>query len=958
METEYLMHFGVGHDDNPPGRGSGRWAYGTGENPGQHQFNFISEVDDMKKKGFTDREIAETLLGPKKTSTDLRAELSIAKSELKQIKISQGWEMLEKCDGNMSEAARRLGMKNESSLRSLLNPALEERRDRYQNTADMLKKVIDEKGVVDVGKGAELYLGVPRTTLDTAMVILEKDGYLKSWVKIPQATTTHETVLKVMAKPGTTHADIQKNKNEYGYIQSIDTFTPDAGKTWWTPEFPTSIDSKRVKVRYAEEGGTNKDGTIELRRGVEDISLGGSQYAQVRIAVDGTHYMKGMAIYSDGKDMPDGVDIIFNTNKHQGTPMIGEKDHEVLKRMKVDKATGEIDRTNPFGALIKSPKEGDDGKIKAGGQRHYIDADGNEKLSPINKIREEGEWDTWSRTLSSQFLAKQPIKLINQQIDISIADKKLELEKIEKLTNPVIRKKMLMEYADNCDANASDLSVKGFRNQAYQVILPVPDMKDGECYAPNYDDGETLALIRFPHGGTFEIPIVKNNTRNASAKSIMKNAHDAVGINYKTADQLSGADFDGDTVIAIPIKSNNLAIKSRPKLFENYDPKEIYKLPDDAPWMTNDMKQTQMGIVSNLITDMTVGGADFDDIAKAVKHSMVVIDAEKHHLDYKRSEKDNDIRNLKKTYQGTNRLGQPKGASTVLSRAGAEAHVPERKEITDTYKMTPAELERWNQGKKVYHNTGATKRKLITDPEKMTDDERKIYESGKKVYRMTNELKTMKVSQMDTVDDAMDLVKDKNNAKEVAYANYANQLKRLGEQARREARAIKPIPVSPTARETYAAEVDSLLRKLRDAKLNDPKERQAQTLANAMSSQKFASNPDMDYEHRKRQQARDIAEARAIVGAKKDRIVINDREWEAIQANAISASRLADILANTDQEAFKKRATPKNESWDLSNTQIAYIKTLAESGMYSQKEIADAVGASASTVSSILRDVA
>ena len=70
-----------------------------------------------------------------------------------------------------------------------------------------------------------------------------------------------------------------------------------------------SVDSKRVKIIYAEDGGTDKDGVMELRRGVEDLDLGGSQYAQVRIGVDGTHFIKGMAIYRD--DMPDGVEHHF-----------------------------------------------------------------------------------------------------------------------------------------------------------------------------------------------------------------------------------------------------------------------------------------------------------------------------------------------------------------------------------------------------------------------------------------------------------------------------------------------------------------------------------------------------------------------------------------------------------------------------------------------------------------------
>ena len=48
-----------------------------------------------------------------------------------------------------------------------------------------------------------------------------------------------------------------------------------------------------------------------------------------------------------------------------------------------------------------------------------------------------------------------------------------------------------------------------------------------------------------------------------------------------------------------------------------------------------------MGDVSNLITDMTIKGANNDELARAVRHSMVVIDSEKHNLDVKASARDN-----------------------------------------------------------------------------------------------------------------------------------------------------------------------------------------------------------------------------------------------------------------------------------------------------------------------------
>ena len=109
--------------------------------------------------------------------------------------------------------------------------------------------------------------------------------------------------------------------------------------------FPESLDSSRLAIRYSEDGGSDKDGVIEIRRGVKDLDLGDSHYAQVRILVDGDHYLKGMAMYSD--DLPEGTDILFNTNKSKDTPV-----DKVLKEVKRN-ADGSINQENPFGSLIK-----------------------------------------------------------------------------------------------------------------------------------------------------------------------------------------------------------------------------------------------------------------------------------------------------------------------------------------------------------------------------------------------------------------------------------------------------------------------------------------------------------------------------------------------------------------------------------------------------------------------------
>lgn len=990
MSDRFLSHEGVGHLDDPPGRGSGRFAWGSGKNPGQHQYNFMSEVKRFRKKGMKDTDIAKALLGDDATTTDLRAAIAIARTQDRKADRARALELLysPEINGNVSEVARRMG-KNESSIRHLLDEDIARNTERYTNTADYLKQKVADKGIIDIGPGAEYNLGINRNTMDVAVSILENEGYIKAFAQVPNQTMRDvKTTIAVLCPPGTPYAEHGKKKTKYinwkeNIISSIDDYTPDEGVHFEKIQPPTSLDSSRVMINYKETGGADKDGVIEIRRGVKDLSLGDSQYAQVRIAVDGTHYMKGMAMYAD--DMPDGVDIIFNTHYSNSKPMIDSRTHElilngkmtdsdydsdhgVLKPLKVNKETKMVDQDNAFGALIK-----------AGGQNYYPDKNGNfvkdgiifreatkndkgerYSLSPINKLREEGDWDSWSKRLSMQFLSKQPVKLINQQIDISLAEKKSELADINRLTNPVIKKKMLEDFANNCDRNANDLSVKGFKRQAFQVILPITKMKDTEIYAPGYKDGDTVALIRYPHGGTFEIPILKVNNKQESAKKIMPNARDAVGISPKTAGILSGADFDGDTVVVIPLTSNKLAVKSTANLkmpeiesLKSFDTK-AYALPDSAPPVTNKKKQTEMGKITNLITDMTAQEAPVKEIVRAVKHSMVVIDSEKHHLDMKQSFNDNKIQELKMKYQNGG------GASTIFSRSNAEVRIPKRKEITNVKEMTPSEKKAFEAGKKVYRNTGEmrTKTKKITDPSKMTADELKLYESGRKVIRYTDkkELKTVTVKGGTKYEDSFDLVFDKNDPKEVAYANYGNALKDLANQARKEMRSIKPRPVSQSAKKTYAAEVEQLNRDLRIAESNKPRERQAQAIAAVKSSEKIKANPGLDYEHESRIRNQELEKARASVGAKKKQIEITDREWEAIQADAISTNKLTRILNNTDQEAFKKRATPKDASVSLTPAKISLIKTMYQSGMYTQADIAERLGVSTSTISKAIKE--
>lgn len=905
QDPDILMHYGIGKLDGAPGPGSGRYPLGSGKNPNQRSGDFLSRVDELRKQRFTytdkdgkvwtgDNAIAKVM---GLTSTQFRTQLGLARDERRSSNVATAKRLRDE-GKTLKEIADTMGFPNDSSVRSLLNESSEARMNQAKKTAEFLRQQIAEKGMIDVGTGVERELGISREKLNQALYMLEMEGYAVYGGGVPQVTNKgQQTNLKVLCPPGTEHKDIYN----FGEIHSVvDYISPDGGETF-KPAFvyPESMDSSRLKIRYAEEGGLQRDGTVELRRGVADLSLGESSYAQVRILVDGKKYIKGMAFYGDDKDFPDGVDVIFNTNKKKGTPM-----GDVLKTIKDDP-------DNPFGSLIK----------ERGGQSYYIDPKtGKEKLSLINKRAEEGDWGEWSDHLPSQFLSKQSMTLIKKQLGLAAADKASEFDEICALTNPTVKKALLASFADDCDSAAVHLQAAALPRQKYQVILPIASMKDTEVYAPNYRDGETVALVRYPHGGTFEIPILKVNNKQSEAKRILGNALDAIGINSKVAERLSGADFDGDTVMVIPT-GGKIKITSTHALkgLEGFDPKLEYGGKPEGSFKQMKNTQTEMGKISNLITDMTLKGATEPELARAVRHSMVVIDAEKHHLDYKQSEKDNGIAALKKKYQGyvTDDGEERGGASTLISRAKSEVSVPKRKGSPKTDPDT---------GELVWK---VDEDRFYTDPK-----------TGKTVERR------QKSTQMAEERDPYKL--SSGTPQEEAYAAYASQMKSLANQARKEILSTGKITYSASAKETYQTEVASLTSKLNIALKNAPRERQAQVMANSVVAAKKKDNPGMTKEEIKKASQQALSSARATVGAKRTPIVITDREWQAIQAGAISENKLTQIINHADIDVLRSYATPRATT-TLSTAKINKISSMNASG-YTTAEIAESLGVSTSTV--------
>lgn len=1001
LSDEELMHYGIK-------RRSGRYPYGSGENPYQHGRDFLARISELKQQNFTftdengktwtgDNAIAKSM---GLTTSDYRKQVSWATYERRLDDVARAKSL--RSDGlGYTEIGRQMGI-NESSVRSLLDSGAEGRMHETMKTVDSLREIVNEKKMVDVGPGVELELRISKERLNNALDYLQKaEGYEVYSGRIPQPTNKGQsTTQRVLCVPGTKHSEIY----DFDKVQTIKDYISRDGGTTLEKKFnyPASLDSKRLQIRYDEDGGTLKDGIIELRRGVADLSLGESRYSQVRILVDGDRYLKGMAVYSD--NMPDGVDVIFNTNKHKGTDM-----RDVLKKIKDDP-------DNPFGSTIKDADQGGQYFYNSKTGERCSSKDPNAKLGLINKRADEGDWSDWKDALPSQFLGKQSLSLAKKQLNLDKANKIDEYDAICKLENPTIKKHLLEKFADGCDSAAVHLQAASLPGQKYHVIIPVNSLKENEIYAPNYENGTQLALIRYPHGGTFEIPILTVNNKHKPARDLLgTDIQDAVGITSKVAERLSGADFDGDTVMCIPTNDSGGKVKiiSKPALkgLEGFDPKASYSydkktVDDDGTehyyrgdheFKVMKNKGTEMGKISNLITDMTLGGAKEDELARAVRHSMVVIDAEKHKLDYKASEVENNIKALRDKYQrkvdpetGEIIVGKSGGASTILSRAKGETSTTKRQGSykvnmpgTPDYDPTrPDGAKLWKAADDLYYpdktynkNTGlmtvrtADGGKITYNVKDKTEYEK--YNPVKRIDDTTGKVKytnqdgdieyrikerTQQTTKMEATDDAMTLVSDKRHPMELVYADYANSMKSLGNRARVEMKNTGKITYSSEAARTYKAEVDSLMSKLNNAELNAIRERAAIRKANTEIKSKLDSDPDMKGEDRKKISQQALSKAREEVQSvsRRDRnIDITDKEWEAIQAGAISESKLVRILNNSDIDKLRERATPHVTN-SLSKAQINRIKAMSASN-YTLAEIAQKMGVSSSTVSKYLK---
>lgn len=905
---DWLAHIG---NEN-----SGRYPRGSGENPYQHESSWLARSHDLRRRGLSDKEIAEAMgLSTREWKAKRAAEIQARDAYQNSIIRSM-------CDRGMSdtEIGRELGMPTSTvaSRRAIIyNTERKSVTEKRQHVIDILKEQLKNGEYLEVGHGVADQIGCTDSMLVSAMKALEKEGYKRTEIQITSATDPdHKWKTPILVAPDAANRfetekalrrDIYlaKDADKLLYFDGKATIDKESGEIRKI-QYPASIDSKRVAVRYADDDGVLQDGTIEIRRNVADLSLGNSRYAQVRILVDGDHYLKGMAHYAD--DLPDGVDIRFNTNKKSGTPKVGpDNDHSVLKC--IDKSLK--DNLNPFGAYYS-----------ADGQSEYDGADGKKHLSAINKLRKEGEWDEQRVRVPSQMLSKQSKQLVRSQLKETLDDYRAEFDAIRSNTNPIIRQKLLEDFGDKCETASYELAAKKFPKQRTQVIMPIVDISEHEVFAPNFDNGTTVALIRYPHGSTSEIPILKVNNNNKEGVRVYgKQARDMVGINSKVASKLSGADFDGDTVSVIPLSSKvHITSSDQMEGLKDYDPHTKYAGYPGMKRLAKKNTGREMGKITNLITDMHVRGADLDDIEKAIKHSMVVIDAAKHNLDYKQSEIDNDIEYLKKRYQSHNDpiTGeyQESGASTLLSLA-----------------KNPTYIDKTRGSGHIDPKTGV-----------------KWYEKSNQLNQK-GEPKQQKTYKMLVVDDARKL--STGTEVEELYANFANSLKAMTNQARKESVNTKLPKKDPIAEKTYEYEVASINAKLNEARKNAPKERHANSIAESIVRQKKEEYPAQFKGEENKKAARKLAQteleaARARLGSKSYRFSLTDKEFEAIQANALSATKVKEVFRYIDTDDFAAKTMPKSSN-SLSKSQQSRLTRLVEQG-YTPSDIAESLRVPISTV--------
>jgi hypothetical protein len=876
-----LYHVGVGHLQ---GGHSGRYPWGSGDRSAiDSAYKFKENLDALKKSGLSNTEIYKKLGFD--TRPELEAKIAHVNGVIKSDQITH-YNYLAEANPTWSNTriSQEIGV-SEGTGRNLRDATTKgltttNKASMRENTKKEIEGLINEGHFLDLGPGTEAYLGINKSTLKLAKQQLLASGeYYEHKIWIPQVTNPSKYTTQMIFTKEPDIEVVRKALHE-GAITSPGVHSDNGGESFRTLKIEP-VAWNRIKTIHAEEGGLDRDGTLLIRRGVKDLDLGDSHYAQVRIQLGDTHYAKGMAVYGDDSMFPKGTDILFHTNKSVGTPR-----EDVYKKLKDNPK-------NPFESSISDQK------------------------GALNIVSQEGDWDSWKPSLATQFLAKQNPTFIKDRLKATQKDLDDTLADINSITYAPLKKYLLDTYAGT-DGNPGkiekqewQLRAKAVPGTKSHVLVAFPEMNPKEVYAPNYPDGTKLVLLRYPHGGIFELPEVTVNNKLASAKKTLGNSVDAIGIHPRVAEKLSGADFDGDTVMAIP--NNNGAVKTSKSLtgLVNFSPNQ-YEIRDKSEWPTKDSTgktvvgprhiserymQIQMGVVSNLVTDMTVKGATPDELARAVRHSMVIIDSYKHHLDYRASAADNRVKDLQKKYQSfTDENGTYHGAaaSTLLSRA----------------------------------------------KQKIRDDET----GNRSTTKLLVDLPDAHVLSSGTVQESL-------------YADHINYLKSTLPKVKKEAASISMPKTNNEAKKNYAPEVASLNAKLKEIQSNAPKERTSQRNANAAYYKYLAENNDVSKDRKKKIRSELVNAQREMTGAQRLVINITENEYAAMKAGAIPATTARQLLdkanlttilkyesnATTKKGSTTKAVTTKTKANRLLNNGATLAETASALGM-SVERLKDLLG--------------
>ena len=137
---EHIEHYGTP-------RHSGRYPWGSGKNP-QRNKNFLTRVEELKKQGLSDTEIARAF---DLSTTNYRARYKIARSEEKMEDMRKYVRMRES-GMSIAAIAKETGAP-ESTIRSYLDPVKASKVDKTTYIANHLADLLVEKPYLDVGEG-------------------------------------------------------------------------------------------------------------------------------------------------------------------------------------------------------------------------------------------------------------------------------------------------------------------------------------------------------------------------------------------------------------------------------------------------------------------------------------------------------------------------------------------------------------------------------------------------------------------------------------------------------------------------------------------------------------------------------------------------------------------------------------------------------------------------------------